>query len=196
MQTAAQTAPFFVHRVHTPADVTRWEAPFASAYQAVFQGEPYRESFSLDTAVDHFRRLTRLTDHITLVAADEHDAVHGFGIAVPLHTMKTIAPRLEGLVPVRQTYYLAELGVLPTARGLGLGRELIRHRIRLMDRDRYSHVVLRVSDTAGSSAAMYRALDFEDMGVSMSVTRQRTDGEVREDRRNFLCRLLSQVDIH
>src|SRR5690606_8678173 len=120
------------------------------------------------------------------------ERVVGFGIAVPLRTMDTIAPRPDGLVPVRQTYYLAEPGVCPSVRGHGPGRSLVQQRIALMDRERYSHVVLRVSDVHSSSAAMYQALHFEDMGVSMKVTRERTDGEHRPDERHFLCRLLSQ----
>jgi ribosomal protein S18 acetylase RimI-like enzyme len=186
---------FTVTRILTSEDIAQWEQSFALAYQTVFQGEPYRESLSLEKAAGVLRMLTALNDHITLIASDPSGSILGFGIAVPLGTMKTIAPRLDGLVPIRQTYYLAELGVLPKARGVGVGRALVQHRIRLMDRERFSHVVLRVSDTAHFSAAMYKALDFEDMGVSMHVTRTRTDGEVRADQRHFLCRVISQVDV-
>ena len=190
-----QPASFTVHQIVSPADIIRWERSFASAYCQIFQGEPYLEAHTPEKAAGTFRMLTAIPDHITLIAADSSGAVLGFGIAVPLGAMKTIAPRLNGLVPARQTYYFAELGVLPAARHAGIGRALVRHRIRLMDRERYSHVVLRVSDTENSSAAMYKAMDFEDMGVSMTVTRTRTDGAVRQDRRHFLCRLLSQVDV-
>lgn len=186
---------FTVTRILTAEDVAHWEQPFAHAYQTVFQGEPYRESFTTDKAAGVFRMLTALNDHITLIASDAAGNILGFGIAVPLNTMKTIAPRLDGLVPVRQTYYLAELGVLPEARGQGVGRALVRHRIRLMDHERFSHVVLRVSDTENSSAAMYKALDFEDMGVSMQVTRARIGGDVSADQRHFLCRVISQIDV-
>ena len=186
---------FSVLHVRDANDITRWEQPFAEAYQDVFRGEPYLERYSLERAAGVYRMLTGLTDHITLLAVDTAGSVLGFGIAVPLSTMKTIAPRLDGLVPVRHTYYLAELGVRESARRSGIGRALVRHRIRLMDRDRFSHVVLRVSDMASQSTQMYRSLDFEPMGVSMTVTRERTDGEMREDERHFLCRLLSQVDV-
>jgi ribosomal protein S18 acetylase RimI-like enzyme len=186
---------FTVTRILTSEDIAQWEQSFAHAYEAVFAGEPYLESFTPGKAAGVFRMLTELHDHITLIAADPSGDILGFGIAVPLSTMKTIAPRLDGLVPMRQTYYLAELGVLPNARGEGVGRALVRHRIRLMDRERFSHVVLRVSDTENSSAAMYKSLDFEDMGVSMDVTRPRIDGSVRADQRHFLCRVISQVDV-
>ena len=195
MNTDAATPAFSVLRVDTAEARAQWERPFAEAYREVFGGEPYREAYSVEKASGVFRMLTNLRGHITLLAVDGRGTVLGFGIAVPLGTQKTLAPRLDGLVPVRHTYYLAELGVRPSARGIGIGRELVRHRIRLMNRDRFSHVVLRVSDMASSSTAMYLALDFEPMGVSMSVTRERTDGQVREDERHFLCRLLSQVDV-
>lgn len=184
-----------LHRVTSRQDVERWQDPFARTYQTVFRGEPYREEFSLEKARGVFRMLTGLRDHITLIAARGADEVVGFGIAVPLVAMQTIAPRLEGLVQPKHTYYLAELGVLPEIRHRGLGKALIRERIRLMDTARYSAVVLRVSDEENRSAEMYQSLDFEDMGVRMTVTRPRVGGGLQTDTRRFLCRLLSQVDV-
>jgi hypothetical protein len=68
-------------------------------------------------------------------------------------------------------------------------------RLAIIDRDRYSHVVLRVADGRTSSFAMYRSLEFTDMGVSMLVHQRRTDGRVRADRRHFMSRVLSQVHV-
>ncbi len=194
MQLHAFDDEVMLHRVETPADMDHWRSPFAETYQRVFRGEPYKEAFSLERAAGVFRMLTRVPDNITLIAAIG-DRVVGFGVAVPLSSMPTIAPRLEGLVAARHTYYLAELGVLPEMRKRGLGRALIRERLVHMDTERFSHVVLRVSDKANRSAEMYESLAFEDMGVWMDVTRRRVDGTTSRDRRRFLCRLLSQVDV-
>ena len=57
------------------------------------------------------------------------------------------------------------------------------------------HVVLRVAASRNASYEMYRAMGFDDMGVTMSVSTQRIDGEVRSDRRLFLSRMISQVDL-
>ena len=115
--------------------------------------------------------------------------------AIPLENKKSVATELTGLVPLRHTMYLAELGVLPEYRGRKIGRTLVRERLNLIDRDSYSHVVLRISADNTPSGEMYKALGFTDMGVYMEVKSRRTDGETRADRRQFLSRVLSQVDV-
>lgn len=194
MKIGACSADTDLIRIETPEEAARWQDAFSIAYREVFQGEPYFEEFSLEKAAGVFRMLVSIPDHITLLVVRD-DQVVAFGVAVPLSSMKTVAPRLQGLVPIRRTYYLAELGVRPGWRGHGFGKELVRQRIRLMDAARYSHVVLRVAEGQSRSFEMYESLDFVDMGVTMDVVRPRTDGSMKTDRRVFLCRLLSQVDV-
>jgi ribosomal protein S18 acetylase RimI-like enzyme len=106
-----------------------------------------------------------------------------------------VATELTGLVPIQHTFYLAELGVLEQYRGKGLGRLMVKERVRLIDRDRFSHVVLRVSMNHNPSSELYQAMGFEEMGVHMDVSAMRTDGRVTTDRRMFMSRVLSQVDV-
>src|SRR5690606_30131867 len=87
------------------------------------------------------------------------------------------------------------LGVRPEYRDRGLGRALIRERMKLIDPRKYSVVVLRVSDTSNPSYDLYRSMGFEDMGVYMDVSARRIDGTTTTDRRLFLSRLLSQVEV-
>ena len=139
--------------------------------------------------------LTSVRDHITLLAIDEHSQLAGFGIAIPLTATRLVAASLAGLVPYKHTYYLAELGVLPAWRSRGLGRALVHERIKCMDQDKYSHVVLRVSASRDPSWDLYAEMGFEDMGVYMEVNARRNDGSYTADRRLFLSRVLSQVDV-
>jgi ribosomal protein S18 acetylase RimI-like enzyme len=106
-----------------------------------------------------------------------------------------VAAELAGLVPHKHTYYLAELGVVEAFRGRGLGRVLINERIKLMDPKRYSHIVLRVSAERHFSTDLYESMGFVDMGVYMDVSNRRVDGTVSNDRRLFMSRVLSLVDI-
>lgn len=184
-----------IRRITTSAEVAQWRAAFIGAYQTIFSGFPYFERWYPAEAEGVYRRMTSLEDNITLVATRGTDQIVGFGIAIPVLGNRAVAAHLTGLVPLRHTFYLAELGVLDTYRGKGVGRTLVRERLRLIDPKRYSHVVLRVSTNHNPSSEMYKAMGFEEMGVYMDVSAMRTDGKVTTDRRMFLSKLLSQVEI-
>ena len=186
---------FDVHRVETPEDVQRFRDAFVASYREIFAGKPYEEEFSEQESETIYRRLTSARGQITLLVLDQKQKVMAFGVAIPLSEGGQAAQELAGLVPRRHTMYLAELGVHPQARGRKLAKLLVKMRLALIDRDRYSHVVLRVADGRTSSFEMYRSLEFTDMGVSMLVHQRRTDGRVRADRRHFMSRVLSQVQV-
>ena len=181
-----------IHLVESAEHGAAWRDGFASAYCRIFSGPPYHERFSEAEAAAVWDRLLGVVGNITLVAVHE-GVVVGFGSAIPLGADAVVARALTGLVPVRHTMYLAELGIEPSYRGRGLGRQLVALRIKRMDHERFSHVVLRVADGRTESFEMYRRLDFNEMGVSMTVKRIRVDGEEREDERHFMSRLLSAV---
>ncbi|MEZ4235220.1 MAG: GNAT family N-acetyltransferase [Myxococcota bacterium] len=184
-----------VRRIVTPEDVAQWRAGFIGAYQTIFGGFPYFERWYPSEAEGVYRRLTALEDNITLVATRGDSQVVGFGVAIPLLGNRAVSTALTGLVPLKHTFYLAELGVLEDYRGRRIGRTLVRDRIRLIDDSRFTHVVLRVSQNHNPSAEMYKAMGFDDMGVSMDVSAMRTDGRVTTDRRTFLSKMLSQVAV-
>ena len=181
-----------IHRIASSEDWERWMPGLVAAYHTVFSGFPYFERYLDDEVHGTFSALASASGGIVLVAADG-DTVAGFSAAIPLHHKASVANQLTGLVPIQHTFYLAELGVLPQYRGRKIGRNLVRERLRLIDPDQYSHVVLRISTDNTPSGEMYKALGFFDMGVTMHVTRRRQDGEVRQDERLFLSRVLSQV---
>ncbi len=183
-----------IRRIQTEEQADQWREGVVAGYTAVFSGFPYFERFFPTEAQQIYDRLLSTPGNIVLVATVE-GKVAGFAAAIPLVHKVSVANQLTGLVPLRHTFYLAELGVLPEYRGLSIGRTLVRERIRLIDRDSFSHVVLRVSVNNTPSGEMYKALGFTDMGVYMDVQSMRTDGQLKSDRRLFLSRVLSQVDV-
>ncbi|MEO0600459.1 MAG: GNAT family N-acetyltransferase [Myxococcota bacterium] len=195
MSPLAEVNGIAIRRIKTPQDVSRWRPGFVGTYQTVFSGHPYYERFYPSEAEGVYQRLVGLDDSIVLVATRGNSQVVALAAAVPLAQAAPVANHLTGLVPVAHSFYLAELGVLERFRGLGIGRALVRERLRLIDEDRYSHVVLRVSTSHNPSKAMYEAMGFEDMGVQQQVSAMRTDGKVRTDTRIFLAKVLSQVDL-
>ena len=81
-----------------------------------------------------------------------------------------------------------EARVLREWRGQGLGGAMVDERLRFVDGNKYSHVLLRTSTSAGY--ALYESRGFEDMGVYMEVRSRRVSGSVSTDRRLFLSKVL------
>jgi len=184
-----------IRRLVTENDVVQWRAGFIGAYQTIFSGFPYFERWYPSEAEGVYRRLTALEGNVTLVATRGVSQVVGFGVGIPITGNRAVATVLTGLVPLKHTFYLAELGVLEEYRARHVGRTLVRERLKLIDPHLYSHVVLRVSMNHSPSTEMYKAMGFEEMGVYMDVSAMRADGKVTTDRRMFLSKLLSQVPL-
>lgn len=173
-------------------DAADWRAGFTGAYQTVFSGYPYFERYYPSEAEGVWRQMTRTPGNITLLATQGTQVI-GFGIAIPLQFKLDVARSLTGLVPIDRTMYLAELGLLEGHRGKGIGGALVQERLKVMDRERFEHVVLRVSTLASPSSKLYLDLGFEEMGVHMEVSSMRVDGRVKTDRRAFLSMVLSAL---
>lgn len=182
-----------VRLVADPAEAEEWRAAFIGAYQTIFSGFPYFERWLPDEVDGVWHKLTGTPGHITLLATRGMTQVVGFCVGIPLAAKKDVARELTGLVPTPHTFYLAELGVLPEYRNREIGRTLVLERHRRIDRQRFTHVVLRVSSAHTPSSAMYRALGFQEVGVTMMVPAMRVDGRVTTDKRFFLSKVLSQV---
>jgi ribosomal protein S18 acetylase RimI-like enzyme len=182
-----------IRRVTDDAD--DWRAAFTGAYQTVFAGPPYFERYYPSEAEGIYRKLTGTPGSIVLLATQGLTRVVGFGVAIPLAAKPPVAVELTGLVPIQHTMYLAELGVLDEFRGHGMGKVLVQERLAAMDRNNFSHVVLRVSAGENPSSRLYKELGFEEMGVYTEVSSKRNDGRVKTDRRLFLSKVLSQVGL-
>jgi ribosomal protein S18 acetylase RimI-like enzyme len=178
-------------RISNPEEALPYQASFAGAYQDIFSEPPYNERYFPSEAQSILRRYLSSSENICLFAIRGRSKVVGFGIGVPAVSKPDIARDLRGLLPVPHTYYLAELGVLESARNVGIGKSLVAHRLELVDHQKYTHVVLRVSAVRNRSYDMYLEMGFDDIGVYTEVHSRRTDGRVSTDRRLFLSKLLS-----
>ncbi len=184
-----------IHRPTSGTEAAPWRDAFLEAYPKIFSEAPYHEAISPARAATVFDTVWGLPDAIGLIAESPEGDLAGFAFAVPLRHKRDVATFLSGLTPIKHTMYLAELGVQPAYRSRGLGRALVFERLKLMDPRVYTSVVLRVPEGASHSHDMYRALGFQDMGVSMEVLAPRTHGAMGTDRRQLLSRVLSQTDV-
>lgn len=171
----------------------RWRSQFGGVYQTVFQRKPYFERYSPPEAAGVWDRLTGTPDNITLVAVTPMDRMVGFGLGIPLRNQRDVAQELTGLVGIQETFYFAELGVLPEYRGRGIGHALVRGRLERLAGSAFSNVVLRASATRDGHFQLYDEMGFSEMGVSQDVMAPRMDGRVATDRRVFLHCVLSQA---
>ena len=171
-----------------------YRTSFAGAYQDIFSEPPYHERIRPAEAMGVLRHSLEVPENITLLAIKGRSRVVGFGVGVPAKSQVGIRRTLMGLLPAQQTWYLSELGVLSGFRRAGLGMELIKRRLKLIDRERYSQVVLRVSSSRDNVYDMYMGLGFEDTGCYMEVSSRRLNGRVATDRRVFLSKVLSPKD--
>ena len=178
--------------IQSPTEALLYRASFVGAYQTVFSQPPYSERFYPDEAQSVLQRMLETPNQITLLAVSGRSTVVGFGMGVPLVSRPDVSRHMHGLLPVDHTFYLAELGVLPAYRGNGLGRELVRKRLEMVNTDRFSHAVLRTSVSRDAAQNLYLELGFEDIGVYMEVRSRRIDGSVRSDRRLFLSKVLTR----
>ena len=179
-------------RIASPDEAVPDRASFAGAYQDIFSEPPYNERYFPSEAQAILRRYLSTPENICMLAVRGRAKVVGFGIGVPASSKPDIARDLRGLLPVPHSYYLAELGVLESARGAGLGKTLVTQRLDLIDHQKYTHVVLRVSAVRNRSYDMYMDMGFDDIGVYTEVHSRRTDGRVSTDRRLFMSKLLSR----
>ena len=177
-------------RIRTRAGAEMFRAAFVGAYQAVWSEPPYNERFFPDEAEGVLRRATGFPDNITLLGVRDPGLCVGFGFAYPLASRPDVVREVRGLLPIEETFYFAELGVLEEERTRGLGHELIDLRLQLIDKNRYHHVLLRTSATRNASYEMYVKMGFVDTGVYMEVPSRRNDGSVRTDRRLFLAKVV------
>jgi ribosomal protein S18 acetylase RimI-like enzyme len=193
--TIAELDDVAIRRIVTHEERVQWRPGFIGAYQTVFGGSPYFERWFPAEAEGVWRHLNSVPGNIVLLATRGDSQVVGFGVGIPLLGKPSVAAHLSGLVPLKHTFYLAELGVLEPYRARGIGRTLVRARLRHVDPTTYSHIVLRVSMNHGPSWEMYKAMGFDEMGVTMDVSALRVDGKVTTDRRRFMAKVLSQVSL-
>jgi ribosomal protein S18 acetylase RimI-like enzyme len=177
-------------RLSRPEEVVPFRPSFVGAYQTIFAEGPYFERFYPSEAAAVLTRVLQTPDHVALLATKGATGVAGFGFALPLASRPHVASQMQGLLPIQHTFYLAELGVLGEYRNHGLGRSLVEHRLAAIDRQKFTHVVLRTSISRDGSYDLYSRLGFEDIGVYMEVPSRRLNGQVTTDRRLFLSLVL------
>jgi GNAT superfamily N-acetyltransferase len=171
-------------------DAEPWRAAFAGAYQVVWSDPPYDEYFQSEEAEGVLKRSLQIPENLTLIAVRDPGLVVAFGFAAPVQAFPVVAREIRGLLPLENTYYFSELGVLERYRGSKLGRQLVELRLSTLNRQKFHTALLRISARRDHAYEMYLRLGFEDTGVYTEVSSRRSDGATRTDRRVYLSKVL------
>ena len=178
--------------INNVAELEPYLASLCKTYQIVFSTPPYNERFYPNEVENLMRRhLEGKEQSTTLVVKAQR--VIGFGLAAPVNNYPDIARRIRGLLPGKQTYYIAELGVLPDSRRKGLGQKILDQHLRMMNPDKFNYIVLRSSASEDPAHFMFQKMGFEDMGVYMDIHSRKTDGSTRTDHRVLLSRMVNET---
>ena len=167
-------------------DAEPWRASFAGSFQEVWSDPPYGERWFPEEAEGVLRRNLSVSDSHTLLAVRDSGVVSGFALGCPVSAAPGVVREVRGLLPIEHTFYFSELGVLEQYRKRGFGRQMVALRLSLLNRQKYHHVLMRISTQRDFVYEFYRAQGFEDMGLFTEVTFRRMDGGVRTDRRVYL----------
>jgi len=104
-------------------------------------------------------------DGIVILALDDERVV-GFGCALPLLKapadvqafLKPLSRTGRLPIDLSRTWYMSELGVLPTHRGRGLGLALIKHRLLTVHHRGGRHYVFQAAGKGPNAIGPYRNL--------------------------------------
>lgn len=160
-------------------------------YQIVFSTSPYNERFYPNEVDNLMRRHIEGKDQSTILVVKEQRVI-GFGLASPVNNHPDISRRVRGLLPIKQTYYIAEIGILPDCRRKGLGQKILEQHMKNMDPEKFNYIVLRSSISEDPAHFMFQKMGFEDMGVYMDIHSRKTDGATRIDHRALLSRMVNE----
>ena len=121
------------------------------------------------------------------------DKVVAFGAAMPF-LKSSIANQidhqeLENLgLDINSTWYMADLGVSPEMRRLGLGLQLVLARLKAFPKG--SDVVMRTHQNNTSSQKLYETLGFRLLSITQDVDQERQDGAIRSDKRILMHKMI------
>jgi len=153
----------------------------------VFSQPPYNEQFTNYEIRKIF--LEYVKSGLLFVARSEKQVV-GFGAAIPISECNEIALLAEPFnIPLEDTWYMADLGVIAQRRREGIARQLVLARLDAIPKG--STVLMRTSTENTASQTLYRSLGFTQIeGMIQNVTQQRTDRTTQTDRRIFLVKTI------
>lgn len=157
-------------------------AAFVDAYKQAFARDPYDETYTDDQVIEGVWK-PHLQDGIIMVVTDEEarGKLVGFGCAVPFSNVpqdvKQFLDELSegGELPSefdhRSAWYMSELGVVDDYIGEGAAWELVKQRMRSIDRrSERGQFFMRTAAVGSNSKPMYLKMGAKELPVLQDLT--------------------------
>lgn len=172
---------------------------FVSAYKEAFGGAPYFETYSDDEVIREVWQ-PHMDHGVIMIVTDEEEGgkLVGFGCAMPFtyapDDVREFLAKLdaEGKLPRefdhRTSWYMSELGVLNDYRGLGAAWELVKQRMRSVDRRGADQFFMRTAAQGSLSKPMYIKMGAKELAdlQDVSKTDQVLENHSQADQRVYL----------
>lgn len=149
------------------------KAGFAQVYREAFAGEPWYEAYTdaevlADVWDEHI-------DSGAIILARDGGKVVGLGCAQPLtKASSNVQEFLESAssftADPAATWYMSELAVDAGYRRLGIGKELVRHRLLVASHRGATHFTFRTAIEGSNSLRLYRALGADELAERQDMS--------------------------
>ncbi|PIV08581.1 hypothetical protein COW57_00450 [Candidatus Roizmanbacteria bacterium CG17_big_fil_post_rev_8_21_14_2_50_39_7] len=188
--TETEKGAYVIEQIFSPESLKKFleEGNLVELYKRLFSKEPYFEQFSDEEVVGYFNDYVR--NGLLFLAQDGKKTV-GFGAAVPLSKEIALADlgKQFGIDP-ESTWYMADLGVDDEKfQRVGMAKQLVEARLNAMPKG--TTALMRTSVDNIASLSLYHGLGFTEIsGMIQEVEKERTDNEVKKDKRIFLSKII------
>ena len=122
------------------------EASLVGVYQKVFNRSPYEENFDYELAEDIIQGIQERDTEGLLAISDDRPVGFAWGEVLEPGDREDFPEEVPGSFFEGDSYYFAELGVLPDYRDQGLGKELKQREMeKVKDREDIDKGLMRTS---------------------------------------------------
>lgn len=107
--------------------------------------------------------------------AIENEIVVGALLSCPLFLDKDIPHEIYNNFSLDKCVYVAEMMVTTSARGMGIGTQLLNEFFQTIDKSKYTDAFIRVWDENVGAISLYQKVGFEQI-TSIEQTKKKADG--------------------
>lgn len=169
-----------------------YQKAFFTAYKIVFGSEPYCEIFT-------DKKVKKVVENIELyLLINASNQLIGFVGGMPLNDFYESYPeekaKLKTVIGENNTYYLAELGIIPKKQGAGLGKFLLGEFLLILKGRGYKQILLDTADKDNEKAqSLFKKQGFQKLTspitkttvIYRNVLQWRTDGRLLSEKRPY-----------
>lgn len=140
----------------------------------------YLESFGKGNSVQYIDEmeldlyLTDILDNGFVYLALDNETICGALLSYPMEADKLLPESIKKLYPIDQSIYIAEMMVAESARGVGIGTQLLDYFFETIDKNIYTDAFIRVWEKNIGALKLYIKTGFMEIST-VAQTKQNHD---------------------